>query len=95
LFKGFGKQLSKNYIQPTIENYCVRTPSTLVSTRCCWVVTLVDVSIIQPKIALEIILLTNLVRDEYNDPKHARLLIFDYRRKLCHVLKKFPQLFGI
>jgi hypothetical protein len=92
--KRFGKQVSKNYIQPTIVNYCVRAPSTLVSMRCCWVITLVAVSIIQPKIALEIILLTNLAREEYNDRRHARLRIFVYKHVPCSE-KKVPHLFGI
>jgi len=93
--KRFGNQVFKNYRQPTIVNYCVTAPSTLVSSRCCWVITLVAVSIIPPKTALEIILLTNLARDDYNDPRHARLRIFVYKRKLWHVLKKVPHLFGI
>jgi hypothetical protein len=49
------------------------------------------------EIAHEIILFTDLARDEYNDPRHAQLRILVYKRKKCLVLdkKKIPYLFGI
>jgi phosphoribosylpyrophosphate synthetase len=54
----FGKEVSKNDRKVAIVDDCVMTPSTLISTFC-WVSKLIAVSVIKPKIALEIILFTD------------------------------------